>query len=32
MWLARFHDAAAGQPRPPGTAVIPELAEPIRAL
>ena len=32
MWLARFHDAAAGQPRPPGSAVIPAMAEPIRAL
>ena len=32
MWLARFHDTAAGQPRPPGTAVIPAMAEPIRAL
>src|SRR3954462_9592861 len=31
-WLARFHDAAAGQPRPPRTAIIPEMAEPIRAL
>jgi hypothetical protein len=31
-WLARFHDTAAGQPRPPGTAVIPAMAEPIRAL
>jgi hypothetical protein len=32
MWLARFHDAAAGQPRPPGSAIIPAMAEPIRAL
>jgi len=31
-WLARFHDAAAGQPRPPGSAIIPAMAEPIRAL
>jgi hypothetical protein len=32
MWLARFHDAAAGQPRPPGSAIIPAMAEPVRAL
>ena len=32
MRLARFHAPAAGQPRPPGTAVIPAMAEPIRAL
>src|SRR3954466_12793998 len=32
MWLARFHDAAAGMPRPPGTAIIPAMAEPVRAL
>ena len=31
-WLARFHDAAAGQPRPPGSAIIPAMAEPVRAL
>jgi len=31
-WLARFHDAAAGQPRPPGSAIIPVMAEPVRAL
>src|SRR3954462_14164367 len=31
-WLARFHDAAAGMPRPPGSAIIPAMAEPIRAL
>ena len=29
---ARFHDAAAGQPRPPGSAIIPAMAEPVRAL
>src|SRR3954466_3819792 len=32
MWLARFHDAAAGMPRPPGSAIIPAMAEPVRAL
>src|SRR4051794_6149666 len=31
-WLARFHDAAAGMPRPPGSAIIPAMAEPVRAL
>ena len=32
MWLAWFHDAAAGMPRPPGSAIIPAMAEPVRAL
>ena len=32
MWLARFHDAAASMPRPPGSAIIPAMAEPVRAL
>ena len=30
-WLARFHDAAAGMPRPPGSANIPTMAESVRA-
>ena len=30
MWLARFHDAAAGMPRSPGSAIIPAMA--VRAL